>query len=90
MHFPSFGGTSATWSDLGFLSLSDAAWATGPDSSSPGGMMVLLVSNVAFDDKAAEYVVLGWRSWRLTRVARSSLNAETQAATEAADSLEYV
>ncbi len=45
----SFEGTIATWSDLAFLALSDAGWAT----------------------------LLDWRSWRLTRVARSCLNAET-------------
>ena len=88
MHFRRFGGPIAIWSDLGFLALSDAAWATRPDGSSQGGMMVLLIPKVASEDKAAEYAILDWRSWKLTRVARSGLNAETQAEAEAADSLE--
>jgi len=91
MHFPSFEGTIATWNDLGFLALSDAAWAARPDGSSQGGMMVLILLKTAFDDKSVEYAMLDWRSWKLARVARSSLNnAETQAAAEAADALEYV
>jgi hypothetical protein len=90
MHFPSFEGTIATWNDLGFLALSDAAWAARPDGSSQGGMMVLILPKTAFDDKSVEYAMLDRRSWKLARVARSSLNAETQAAAKAADALEYV
>ncbi len=51
--------------------------------------MVLLIPKVAFDDKAAEYAILDWLSWKMTRFARSSLKAENQAAVEAAASLEY-
>jgi hypothetical protein len=89
MHLPSLEVTVVIWSDLGFLALSDAAWATRPSVSSQGGMMVLLTPKVASGDKAAEYSMLDWRSWKVTRVARSSLNSETQAAVEAADALEY-
>ncbi len=88
MCFPSFEGTIATSSDLGFKALSDTDWATKPDGSSEGGMMVLLIPKVAFDDKAAECAILDWRSWKMTRVPRSNHNAEAQAAAEAADSLE--
>ncbi len=51
--------------------------------------MLLLIPKVAFDDKAAEHAILGWLSWKRARVAKSSLNAETQAAAEASGSLEY-
>ncbi len=49
-----------------------------------------LTPRTAFSDKEVEYAVLDWRSDKLARVARSSLNAETQAAANAADALVYV
>ena len=79
-----------TKGQLGFLALSDAAWATRVDGSSQGGYLVLLVPPEAFNDKKTDYAVLDWRSFKLNRVSRSSMNAESQAAAEAADALEYI
>ena len=50
---------------------------------------MLLSPPSAFRDELFEFGVLDWRSFQLPRVARSSLNAETQAAASAADALEY-
>jgi hypothetical protein len=77
------------WTELGFLSCSDAAWATRPDGSSQGGRLVLAVHPKAFRDETVRYSILDWKSYKLQRVARSSLHAETQAAAEGADALEF-
>lgn len=90
LKFHSFAGIILTWDDVGFLGLSDAAWATRPDGSSQGGYLQMLVPRTSFDDKEFDYSVLDWRSYKLRRISRSSLNAETQAAADAADALEYV
>ena len=42
-----------------------------------------------FENQTAEYAMLDWKSWKLDRVSRSSLNAETQAAATAVDVLEF-
>ncbi len=70
--------------------MSDAAWPTGPDCSSQGGYCAILPQQTAFSDKEVEYAVLDWHSDKLARVARSRLNAEKQAAADAADALEYM
>jgi hypothetical protein len=76
---------------LRFLALSDAPWATRPDGSSQRGYFVKLTPRTAFsDEEEVDYAVLDWRSHKPARVARSNLNAETQAAAGAADALEYV
>ncbi len=70
LRFPSFAGVAQTWGDVGFLALTDAAWATRPDGSSQGGYFVMLTPRTAFSDKEVEYAVLDWRSHKLARVAR--------------------
>ena len=87
--FPRLRNQAVTWADLGFLSLSDAAWATRPDGSLQGGYVILLVPKKAFNDQEIEYSMLDWRSFKLPRVSRSSLNAEAQSAADTADALEY-
>ena len=76
--------------DIGFLALSDAAWGTRDDGSSQGGYIIVIVPKTAFDDVLCDYAVMDWRSFKLHRVAKSSLCAETQAAADAADALEFV
>jgi len=75
--------------NYGLLALSDAAWGTREDGSSQGGYMILAVPPRMFDGDSAEYAIVDWRSWKLDRVSRSSLNAETQAAATAVDVLEF-
>ena len=84
MKFPSIVGAN-----YGFIALSDAAWGTPLDGSSQGGYLVLAVPVNAFKDEAFEYAIVDWRSWKLKRVSRSSLDAETQAAATATDALEF-
>ncbi len=61
LKFCSLTGQVENWTDLGFLTLSDAAWATRADGSSQGGYLTSLVTRQAFDDK------LDRRSWKLAR-----------------------
>ena len=79
-----------TMEDIGFVTMTDAAWAVRSDGSSQGGFLTLLVPKIAFEDKATAYIVMDWRSFKLTRVSRSSLNSEAQAAAGAVDNLDYV
>ena len=76
--------------NYGLLALSDAAWGTREDGSSQGGYLILAVPPKMFDGESAEYAFLDWKSWKLDRVSRSSLNAETQAAAPAVDVLSFV
>ena len=75
--------------DLTFLTYCDAAFASRQDLSSQGGYLVLMVHKDVIDGKEGNYQLLDWRSWKLPRVARSGLAAESQAASEAADAMLY-
>ena len=46
-----------------------------------------MVDRATADGAEGHYNVVDWRSWKLARIARSTLSAESQAASEAADSL---
>jgi hypothetical protein len=46
-----------------------------------------MVDKTVAKGEQGHYNVLGWRSWKLARVSLSTLAAESQAASEAADSL---
>ena len=79
--------------DLGKLKLTcmfDAALGVRHDSSSQGGYIVMLTHEDAFNGVESSYHILDWRSFRLSRVARSSLAAEAQAAAQAVDSTEFI
>ena len=75
--------------DITFVAYSDASFACRSDLSSQGGYMVVMVSKEVANGMAGHYVIVDWRSWKLQRVARSTLCAESQAASEAADALLY-
>ena len=68
----------------------DAALGVRHDASSHGGFIVLLTHKDAFDGVECPYHVLDWKSFRLPRVARSSLAAEVQSAAQAVDTTEFV
>eukprot|EP00434_Breviolum_minutum_P021113 symbB.v1.2.018628.t1/scaffold1494.1/size117378/12 len=72
-----------------FAVYSDASFACRTDLSSQGGYMVVMIPREVAEGQAGHYVVVDWRSWKLQRVARSTLCAESQAASEAADALLY-
>ena len=49
-------------------------------------MITMVYKNVC-DGHVGHYNLIDWRSWKLPRIARSSLSAESQACSECADSL---
>ena len=75
--------------NLTFMIYSDAAFASRQDLSSQGGYLLILVHKDVRMGSEGYYNVVDWRSWKLPRVARSSLSVESQAASEAADTLLY-
>ena len=72
------------------LGYSDAAFASRNDLSSRGGYLILLTKADVLSGQTGQYNMIDWRSWKLPRIARSSLAAESQAAGECADALLYV
>ena len=77
----------ASKDDITFIAFSDASFACRSDVSSQGGYLVAMVDKTVAKGAQGNYNVLDWRSWKLARVSRSTLAAESQAASEAADSL---
>ncbi len=75
--------------EITLVAHSDASFACRSDHTSQGGYMVVMVPKEVANGMAGHYVVVDWRSWKLQRVARSTLCAESQAASEAADALLY-
>ena len=73
--------------ELTFLVYCDAAFASRADLSSQGGYLLLMVHHTVASGEEGSYMVVDWRSWKLPRVCRSSLAAESQAASEACDVL---
>ena len=73
--------------DLVVVTFTDAAFSSRHDGASQGGYLLTLAHRSVLEDGAAgRYQILDWRSYKLARVARSTLAAESQAAGEAADS----
>ena len=68
----------------------DAAWAVRPDSTSQGGYLLFVAG---YEEIEAGYAmklsIMDWSSKKLQRICRSSLSAESQAATAAIDALEW-
>ena len=73
--------------DVTFVTYSDAAYANRDDLTSQGGYLLCMVNYNVTNGDEGRYNLIDWRSWKLARVARSSLSAESQATAEAADSL---
>ena len=85
--FPKLGKLS----DLCMVAMSDAAWGVRKNSQSQGGYLVLLAHRDVLSGKMDQnYIILDWRSFKLPRISRSSLNAESQASAAAMDALEYL
>ena len=74
--------------DLRLVAMTDASFASRGDGSSQGGYIIMLVNKNALEAEEGDYHVWDWRSFKLPRVARSSLSAEAQAAGQASDALE--
>ena len=73
--------------DLCFLCFSDAAFNVRSDGSSQGGYVIVLTSKKALKGEQVAYNLLSWRSFKLNRICRSSLSAESQACATALDEL---
>ena len=57
------------------------------DGSSQGGYFILMTDRAALEGELVKYNVLSWRSFKLTRVCRSSLAAEAQSLAAAMDEM---
>ncbi|CAL1132261.1 unnamed protein product, partial [Cladocopium goreaui] len=83
--------SAAALHELCMIALSDAAWGVLENHESQGGYFVLLMNVKALQGQLDQpYVVLDWRSYKLSRISRSSLNSEAQACAGAMDALEYL
>ena len=75
---------------VAFGSFSDASCGIRADGSSQGGQLHFVCDASLFDDHNARMSLVDWKSWSLKRVCRSSLSAESQAAADTADTLNFV
>ena len=76
--------------DLVVVGYSDASFACREDLGSQGGYLITLShKDMIQRGIPATYHVLDWRSFKLPRIARSTLSAESQAAAEAADAVYF-
>ena len=76
--------------DLRLVTMVDAAFGIRRDGSSQGGHLMLLIPKTTFDGVEGPYHVIDWRSSKLPRMARSSLGAEAQSASQACDNMDFV
>ena len=65
--------------DLCLLCFCDAAFGVRKDLASQGGFLVMLTDKSVLHGKKVKYSILSWKSFKLPRVCRSSLSAESQA-----------
>ena len=73
--------------EMCFICYSDAAFGVRSDGASQGGFIMVMTSIKALTGESVPYNVVGWRSFKLNRVCRSSLSAESQACSGALDEL---
>ena len=87
IHFPK---VVDDWKDLSFVGYSDAAHGVRRDLGSQGGFLIVATSPKVHTGAVCRYTPVAWRSYKLTRVCRSSLSAEAQACATAIDELMLV
>ena len=75
--------------NLRMITAFDASFCSRPDGTSQGGYFVLLAPKHVLETQEDVYHILDWKSFKLPRVARSSLSAEAQSAGCAADATEF-
>lgn len=76
--------------NMRFGAYTDAAWAVRPDSTSQGGYLLFVAGHEEIEaGYAMKLSIVDWCSKKLQRICRSSLSAESQAATSAIDALEW-
>ena len=74
---------------LRLVCMFDAAFGVRRDASSQGGHLIVLVSQETFNGEEKPYHLIDWKSSKLPRIARSSLGAESQAAGQAVDAVDF-
>ena len=74
---------------LRMVCMFDAAFGVRRDASSQGGYLIMLVPQATFDGEERPYHLVDWKSSKLPRIARSSLGAESQAAGQAVDAVDF-
>jgi len=74
---------------IALVTFHDAGQGSRPDGSSQGGFIIIAADKAILDGKEQPVTILDYRSFRLKRVARSSLSAEVQAFAEALDATEF-
>ena len=74
---------------LRLVCMFDAAFGVRRDASSQGGYMIMLVPQDTFNGEEKPYHLIDWKSSKLPRIARSSLGAESQAAGQAVDAVDF-
>ena len=67
------------------VTYTDAGWTTRPDGTSQGGQLVFIANSELLQSRESNMSLISWHSSRLSRVARSSSAAETQAAADGDD-----
>ena len=75
---------------LAMAQFHDAGQGSRPDGSSQGGYVTVAADKSLLTGTEQLCSVLDWKSFKLKRVARSSLSAEVQAFAEALDALEFL
>ncbi|CAL1159384.1 unnamed protein product [Cladocopium goreaui] len=75
--------------DLRLCAMFDAAHGVREDATSQGGYLIFVAPKKIFEEETS-YHLIEWRSFKLPRVARSSLSAEAQAFGQAADMVEFI
>ena len=72
-----------------FVAWSDAALGNRPNGGSAGGYLIATTTPDILEGKPCTLNVVSWKSFRLPRVARSSLAAEVQGSSEAEEELMF-
>lgn len=73
-----------------FVTFADAAWANRRDLTSQCGYLCVATETDMIEGKAAPCNPIAWHSKQCPRIARSSGSAETQAATQAQEEMDYI
>ena len=75
--------------NLRLCAMFDAAHGVREDATSQGGYLIFIAPKKIFEEETS-YHLIEWRSFKLPRVARSSLSTEAQAFGQAADMVEFM
>ena len=64
--------------EITFVTYADAAYANRDDLTFQGGYLLCMVNRAITAGEEGRYNLIDWRSWKLARVARSSLSVRTK------------